>query len=409
MARLISRPEEKELNLNSKFAQVIIGVRRCGKSTLCQKVLLEKKVAFGYVNFDDERLVNITPDTMDELLNCLYRLNGDFNTLFLDEIQNIKFWPLFVNRMLRQGMHVLLTGSNANLLGSDLITHLTGRFNKIELLPFSFSEVCKAHGIEIEKLTTKGEALKQRALDEYLLQGGLPEIVDGSAPPRYAFNLLSTIVRKDVVKRYRLKYPEALWKLSNVLLENPGSLISSSTIADNLGIKSYHTVENYIQYLANAYLLLTVRKFSNKAMERKLNSKGYAIDPAFISDHDDRYTTEGFGWRLENVVAIELLRRLKWKGEGELYYGQSGRDFDVDFVVSYRDHIHKIIQVCYNFENPGVKLYNREVGNLFKAARHFRCKNLSLIVMEGKPEEITEGDYTVRIIKATDWLLAFKD
>lgn len=402
---LIYRPEERELDLNSKFAQVVIGVRRCGKSTLCQKVLIEKKIVFGYVNFDDERLIDVSPDRFDEIMDCLYRINGDFDTLFLDEIQNIKSWPLFVNRMLRQGMHLIITGSNANLLSSDLVTHLTGRYNKIELLPFSFSEVCRARGVETDKATTKAEALKKRALDEYLMWGGLPEIVDGSAPHRYAFNLLSTIVKKDVVKRYRIKYPEVLWKLSNILLENPGALVSPTSLAEKLGVKSYHTIEKYVDYLVNAYLIVMTKKFSYKAIERKLSSRGYAIDPAFISDHDDRYQSEGLGWRLENVVALEILRRLKWEGKGELYYGLSGRAFDVDFVISSGSRIREILQVCYDFSQPDVKLYNREVGNLFKAAKQYKCSNLTLVVMEGEAREITQGAYTVRVVKATDWLL----
>lgn len=402
---LVGRPEEKELNLDSKFAQVVIGVRRCGKSTLCQKVLVEKGINFGYVNFDDERLAGVNPEQMDEILSCLYRLNGDFNTLFLDEIQNIKFWPLFVNRMLRQGMRIVLTGSNANLLSSELITHLTGRYNKIELYPFSFSEVCKALEIKTDGFTTKNEALLKRALDEYLIKGGFPEIVEGSAPSRYAFNLLSTIVKKDVVKRYRVKYPEALWRMSNVMLERPGAQISSTALSEKLGIKSYHTVDKYIDYLVNAYLILKVKKFSTKAMERKLYSKGYAIDPAFISDHEDKFQSEGYGWRLENVVALEIMRRLKWEGTGELYFCQSARMFYIDFVVCNRNNIKELIQVCYNFESPDVKLYNREVGNLFKAGQSYKCHNLTLIIMEGEAKVITRGDFEVKVVKAVDWLL----
>lgn len=402
---LISRPEEKELDLNSKFAQVVIGVRRCGKSTLCQKVLLENNVKFGYVNFDDERLINLSSAELDDIVSCLYRINGDFKILFLDEIQNVRYWQLFVNRMLRQGMHLLVTGSNANLLSSDLITHLTGRYNKIELLPFSFHEVCVAQKIDIRNFTTKGEALKIRALENYLFQGGFPEIIDGNAPPRYAFNLLSTIVKKDVVQRYRVKYPSALWKLSNVLIENPGRFVKPVSLAEKLGVKSYHTIEKYVDYLDNAYLLFKIKKFSYKAIDRKLTAKSYAIDPAFITQHDDCYQTESLGWRLENVVALELIRKLKWKGEGELYYAQKGKDFDVDFLICVKGHVKEIIQVCYDFKTPNVKLYNREVGNLFKAAKHYDCKKLTLIVMDGEPKEITKDGNTVKIIKAIDWFL----
>ena len=121
----ITRREEALFDLNSNRAQVVIGVRRCGKSTICKKVLMESRVAFAYVNFDDERLINLTIDQMNDLLETLYRIYGSFNYLLLDEIQNIEGWHLFVNRIMRSGVKVVLTGSNANLLSGELVTHLT--------------------------------------------------------------------------------------------------------------------------------------------------------------------------------------------------------------------------------------------------------------------------------------------
>lgn len=175
--KLVKRVEEKDINLNSKFAQVVIGVRRCGKSTLCQKVLIEHNVKFGYINFDDDRLIGLKAEHFDELLSALYRLNGDFSHLFLDEIQNIAHWELFVNRLLRQSVKLLITGSNANLLSGELATHLTGRYNSIELLPFSFSEYCEAKSISSNEFTTKSKALLKKAFDEYLLRGGFQKLL----------------------------------------------------------------------------------------------------------------------------------------------------------------------------------------------------------------------------------------
>ena len=121
----ITRREESLFNLNSNRAQVVIGVRRCGKSTICKKVLLESGVNFAYVNFDDERLMNIDIEKMNDVLETLYRIYGSFDYLLLDEIQNIDGWHLFVNRIMRSGVKVVLTGSNANLLSGELATHLT--------------------------------------------------------------------------------------------------------------------------------------------------------------------------------------------------------------------------------------------------------------------------------------------
>lgn len=120
--RFCQRKEEDRIDLDSTQAQVVIGVRRSGKSTLCYNALTRKGVKFAYVNFDDERLIRLTADDLNDVLEVLYKINGDFNYLFIDEIQNIPEWYLFVNRLLRKMMHVVITGSNAKLLSGELAT-----------------------------------------------------------------------------------------------------------------------------------------------------------------------------------------------------------------------------------------------------------------------------------------------
>lgn len=132
---LCPRQEEQLVDLDSPQAQVVIGVRRCGKSTLCFQVLQDVE-GFAYVDFDDERLEGLQTSQLNDVLEVLYKIYGDFHYLFLDEIQNVEGWPLFVNRLLRTRLHVVLTGSNAKLLSNDLATHLTGRSSEI---PLSFS------------------------------------------------------------------------------------------------------------------------------------------------------------------------------------------------------------------------------------------------------------------------------
>lgn len=119
-----NRAEEDLIDLDSNLAQVVIGVRRSGKSTLCFNALEKSKVSYAYVNFDDENLYDLTAKDMNDILQVLYSIYGDFTHLFLDEIQNIEGWHLFVNRMLRKGIHILLTGSNSKLLSGELASHL---------------------------------------------------------------------------------------------------------------------------------------------------------------------------------------------------------------------------------------------------------------------------------------------
>jgi Predicted ATPase (AAA+ superfamily) len=138
---LCHRKEAALVDLKSTQAQVVMGVRRSGKSTLCYQALQDAKVKYAYADFDDERLLGLQANQLNDVLEILYKIYGDFNYLFLDEIQDVEGWHLFVNRMLRKKMHVIITGSNAKLLSSDLATFLTGRSKEISLYPFSFRVV----------------------------------------------------------------------------------------------------------------------------------------------------------------------------------------------------------------------------------------------------------------------------
>ena len=135
-SKWVDRNEERLFEFDSTLAQVIIGVRRSGKSTLCHKVLLEHQVKYGYANFDDDRLAKLRVEDLNTVLSCIYQIYGtDIKYIFLDEVQDVEGWHLFVNRLLRTNLHVVVTGSNAKLLSGELATHLTGRYNEIHLSP----------------------------------------------------------------------------------------------------------------------------------------------------------------------------------------------------------------------------------------------------------------------------------
>ena len=199
---LCSRKEESQVDLDSFMAQVVIGVRRSGKSTLCYNVLKSINKPFAYINFDDERLSRIQTEDLNTLLELLYKIYGDFKYLFLDEIQNVDGWHLFVNRLLRQRIHVLITGSNANLLSGELATHLTGRNDQIELFPFSFSEWCFCKDVNVIDSTTKAIAYRRAAFDEYLRCGGFPELLQRKNKANYIGNLVNSILKRDIEQRY---------------------------------------------------------------------------------------------------------------------------------------------------------------------------------------------------------------
>ncbi len=404
LSLLCDRREERDFDLDSKFAQIVIGVRRSGKSTLCQKVLLQSGVRFAYVNFDDEQLVSIKAEGLNEVLETLYRIYGDFTHLFMDEIQNVEGWPLFVNRLLRQGVRLVLTGSNANLLSGELATHLTGRYNQIELYPFSFSEYCSLNSIDTVSKTTKARALRTGAFDRYLLEGGFPELVTVSNRQKYTSSLLNAIISKDICKRYKVRYKKTLTAMANGMLDRYCQEISFNHLAEKYQLNSVHTARNYADYLTNAYLLCSVPKFSFKSIERQVGRKFYAVDMAFVTTHDDVLQTEGYGWRLENVVAVELLRRYCNEFQ-QLFYLRKDNEFEVDFVLTENGHVKELIQVAYDFTNPSQKLYRREVGGLLKGSKMTNCDKLTLVALKVPSETIDVEGKKIRCVPAVEWLL----
>ena len=406
-SQFVPRQEEGEIDLDSRLAQIVIGVRRCGKSTLCQKVLLQSNVHFAYVNFDDETLASLQASQLNEVLEMLYRIYGSFTHLFMDEIQNVPSWHLFVNRLLRQGLHLVLTGSNANLLSGELSTYLTGRYNEIRLFPFSFAEYCQAKGVDTKALTTKASGLLLHALDTYLMQGGFPETLTMLRQDKYISSLYAAVISKDICQRYKVRYKKTLQQMANTLLDHFCQEVSFKRLQTDYQLSSVHTVMNYVSYLESACLLRLVPKYSFKSIERQTQRKAYAIDNAFVNDHDDALQTDSLGWRLENVIAIELLRRMKYETQ-QLFYLRQNKSYEVDFCVVDRNHVTSLIQVTYDFSNPKTKLYNREIGGLLKGAVATGCSNLTLIMMSGETGDLAIEGKTIHRVLASDWLLSRK-
>ena len=394
-----SRPEESQLDLKSNRAQVVIGVRRCGKSTLCEMFLKQKGIEYAYVNFDDNRMKDMKADDLDRLLEALYMIYGEFRYLFLDEIQNIEGWPLFVNRLLRQKMHLFITGSNSKLLSKELSTHLTGRNNKVELYPFSFSEYCAMKKIDTTSLSTKAKGLRKRALHEYLLQGGFPELFNESNRRGYINGLLDAIIKNDIAERFKVRNIEALRRIAAYLADNYCQEFVAKTVGELFGV-SNHTAENYYSYLKEAFLLIGVNRFSYKSKDRVRNEKVYVVDTAFVTEREDNFSLENLGWKLENIVCIELLRRNKPIFCDIFYYKETSSQ--VDFVIAKDGNVQELIQVSYDISTE--KTRNREIRGLKNAAKKLKCNNLTLVTFE-EIGTIEKDGYTINIVPATKWLL----
>ena len=397
---LIHRPEEDLINLKSKLAQVVIGVRRSGKSTLCFNALRKAGVHYAYANFDDERLEELETKDLDNVLQTLYKIYGKFDYLFLDEIQNIDGWPLFVNRLLRQRIHIIITGSNAKLLSTELATHLTGRHHKIELFPFSFKDWCSIKDVEYTRLTTKNKGLLSKAYEEYFRQGGFPELISGEENPKeYISTLIDNIISQDIKKRYKIRNIDALKRLAHHILNETPALIVKEKLQNIIGIKSERTLGNYLMYLNQTYLISTISKYSSRSRERARNEKSYAIDVAFMDKRENAFSGENLGWRLETIVYLELLRR-KAGTENDIYYYQ-GRSAEADFVVCDGNKTLAVYQVSYDISNG--KTRKREIKGCIAGAKATKCDNIFLIT-DHESEVIEEDGYSIQVVPIWEWL-----
>ena len=400
--KLVSRKEENLFEFDSSLAQVVIGVRRSGKSTICHKVLLEKNIEYAYVNFDDDRMSDVKTEDLNTVLSCIYQVYGsDIQYLFIDEIQNVDGWYLFVNRLLRTNIKVFVTGSNAKLLSGELATHLTGRYNEIRLYPFSFSEYCDFHKIDTQSITTKADAERKRAFVEYVNDGGFPEIQNLRNKRVYVQSLIEAIVTKDIQKRFKVRNVDTLRKITHHLINNICQEINYDEISKLLNITD-NTVRKYVDYLRQTFLIQLLTKYSYKSKERIRNAKSYIIDPGLQNNRDNAFASENIGWRLENIVYIELLRRCSNNFLDIYYYKANSRSKEVDFVVCNQNKTVELIQVAYDIDN--VKTYNREVSSLINASTQLHCDNLSLIAFTNTRDIELQGK-TVHIISAIEWLL----
>lgn len=400
--RLCHRAEEAQVDLESSLAQVVIGVRRSGKSTLCLNVLKTAGVRFGYANFDDERLERLDTDELNNVLEILYKINGEFNHLFLDEVQNVGGWHLFVNRLLRRGMKVLITGSNAKLLSGELATHLTGRHSTIELYPFSFREFCEYKQVDTDTLTTVAEAARRAAFDEYLKKGGFPELLTEKNSRRYVSSLTEDILERDIRQRHKVKYFAAFERMAHHLMNVAPAVLSVAELSRTFGIKSVQTADNYVKYLKQAYLLVGLNKYSPKSRQRLTEEKIYTVDVAVMDQRPDAMAGANIGWRLETVVFLELLRRASGEGQNVYYYKKDSRAKEVDFALCKGNKVQRLYQVCMDL--TAEKTRNREMNSLVQVSNETGCRELFLITDTERFTEEKDGR-KIRVIPAYEWLL----
>ena len=402
---LLSRPyltrrsnQDTEMLLSSHLIKLITGPRRVGKST--QALLMLRDKNFAYLNFDSQQLL----DAWDA--NLVMRMLDDvypgYEYLLLDEVQNLNAWDLWVSELYRQGKNLVITGSNAKMLSSEMATALTGKYLKVEMLPFSLEEFFDWNKFDIRKLNSEQMSNAYALIDDYLRNGGYPEVVASRQLTRtYLDTLFDSIVWKDVAKRHNVRNITDLNDLALYLVSNFCNPVSANELTNELGFSSVNTTKKFMDYLHEPYLFYYLPRYNNKLkLMKKAPRKVYVVDNGFVAAKAFALS-DNLGHLLENQVFIELIRS-GYDTDKTMFYYRSRNDKEVDFVLRKGAHIEQLVQVCYDMSSP--KTEKREVDSLTECAGELNCRQL--VIVTNNEERIIEKDgFKIDVVPVAKWMV----
>ena len=378
--------------LASTQIKLITGPRRTGKST--EALLMLKGRNFAYLNFDDGKLLSAWDD--DLVWETLHAVYPDFEYLLLDEVQNLDGWDLWVSKLYRMGSNMVITGSNAKLLSSEMATLLTGRYIQIEMLPFSLSEFFIWNHRNLSEVSEMKDSSSDLSLiADYLHHGGYPETVAARGlTQNYLSTLFDSIIWKDIAKRHKVRNVEDLNNLAMYLVSNFCNPFSANELAEALGFSSVATTKKFMGYLREPYLLYYLPRYNNKLkVMKKAPQKVYVVDNGFV-EAKAFSVSENLGRLLENQVFIELVRR-GYHTETSLFYYRSRNDKETDFVTRHGAHVESLIQVCYDLSSE--RTLKREIDSIIECAGELKCSNL-IIVTINEERVIEKNGYKVKVL-----------
>lgn len=376
--------------------KVITGIKWCGKSTLFEiykEYLLENGV-------DNSQIISINLEDLkysfiENYMDLYNYINDNLksdkkNYLFIDEVQIIKYFEKAVDSIyLNKNVDIYITGSNANLLSSELATLLSGRYIEVKMLPLSFKEYKSATNIEDNEELYK----------KYISFGSFPYILNfdnEDDASLYISNLYNDLIIKDIMTRKGISDEAMLKSVATFALDNISNLVSSNNIANTMTSNgrpiNVKTVEKYLEAFTEAFLLY-------KASRYDIKGKQYlkTIDKYYVSDLGLRYFILGRkigdrGYILENVIYLELKRR-----GYDVYVGKMD-DLEVDFVA-IKDTGKIYVQVCETLKDNNNNTLQRELNSLRKINDNYEKIILTLDKM---PTSNEEG---IIVKNALDWLL----
>ena len=395
---LLSRPyltrrsnQDADTLLESQLIKLITGPRRVGKST--QALLMLRDKNFAYLNFDSQPLLDVWDANL--VMRMLDDVYPGYEYLLLDEVQNLDAWDLWVSELYRMGKNLVITGSNAKMLSSEMATVLTGKYLQIEMLPFSMEEFFDWNKLDLHALKSEQQAEGKVLTDDYMRNGGYPEVVASRPLVRsYLDTLFDSIVWKNVAKRHNVRNITDLNNLAMYLVSNFCNPLSANELSQELGFSSVNTTKKFMDYLHEPYLFYYLSRYNNKLkLMKKAPRKVYVVDNGFVAAKAFA-VSENLGRLLENQVFIELIRR-GYDTEKAMFYYRSRNDKEVDFVLRKGAHIEHLVQVCYDMSNP--KTEKREVDGIVECAGELKCSNLTIVTNE-EERTIEKDGYMIAVV-----------
>lgn len=343
--------------MNKPIIKVITGMRRSGKSIIL-KLISEELINEGvssnniiYINFESLMFSELTD--FKKLYNYIIEksqtLQGKIYIL-LDEIQEVEHWEKAINSfMVDLNCDIYITGSNANLLSSELATYIAGRYVEIKIYPLSFKEY-----IEFAKIQNPSKILSnEEYFEQYLQFGGLPGIHNFDYEKeniyQYLSDIYNSVLLKDVIARNGIRDIELLERVVLYILDNIGNTFSAKNISDFLKSKgrklSRETVYNYLKALENAYIISKVQRYDIKGKALLETQEKFYLMDLGLRHSKLGYRANDIAGYLENIIYLELMRRKYTVNIGKL------STKEVDFIGTLRDE-KLYIQVTYLLATP---------------------------------------------------------
>ncbi|MCQ2122874.1 MAG: ATP-binding protein [Fibrobacter sp.] len=391
---------------------VFVGVRRAGKSYLMfqrMNELVSQGVDWDdivYVNFEDERLIGFDTEDFNKILEVQYSRRSAKPYLFLDEVQNVPGWHKFVRRLADSKHIVYVTGSNAKMLSGDIATTLGGRYLIREVYPFSFREFLDAKGAQLPALQKSSIAMStaergrlEGLFEQYFLFGGFPESLAFVDRRSYVSSVFQKIYLGDVIARNGITNVMSLKVMLKKLAESvkqPVSFNRVCNIVGACGVKvGINTIISFIGACSDSWLLLPLRNYTGKLVDKETKPKYYFVDNGILSLLLVDPTTT----LLENMVALSLFRRYGHDLDNErvFFYGAA---YEVDFYVP-EDEL--AVQVSFAIGGDETT-FEREVSALSKLPKVLPCRR-RVVVTYGEECSLRDSYGEIEVLPCWKWLL----